>query len=40
MQKEKHRREYPRTGNNYKSCNTCISGIPEGKEREWSERNV
>ena len=39
MQKEKSRREYPRTGDNCKSCNICISGIPEDKERiEW--RNI
>lgn len=27
------RMEYPRTGGNYKRCNRCLMGIPEGEQR-------
>lgn len=40
MQKEKCRRECPRTRDNYKGCNMGVSGMPEGKERENGVKEI
>ena len=35
---EKSRTEYPRIWDNYKNCNICIMGVPDGEEREEQKK--
>ena len=35
---KKNRTEYPRILDNYKNCNICIMGVPDGEERKEQKK--